>query len=149
MTSVRRDTAGAGWRSSYVDAQMALINANAAAGRDTYLYEQTYVEVDSTLNEEALGTFDIAELQQLGLEGWEVVGIVPRTTSVLMSNAAIGRSMGASWGVGMGGNVIGVYILLKYTISPSNLEAARADVLDYFNSRADRQLDQSAKSLEA
>lgn len=82
-----------------------------------YVYKSIHIAVDSFVNDEQLGTFDIRELQAAGLGGWEVVSVVPRTTGVGLKNTSFGSSMGTSWGAGIGGNVVGVHVLLAKMVT--------------------------------
>lgn len=83
-----------------------------------FIYKAAYVEVDSEVNRRVLGEFNIASIQQMGIWGWRVVGIIPKTIGVGLTNtryANTGKS--DTWGGGMGGNVNGVYVLLEKTVS--------------------------------
>jgi hypothetical protein len=55
-----------------------------------------------------------------GMDGWNVIGVVPRTTGIGLSNSSIGSTMGTSWGAGLGGNVIGVYLLLNREVTDND-----------------------------
>jgi hypothetical protein len=92
-----------------------------AAGDAVYLHESIYLPVDSrVVDEEVCRRFSIEPLSRLGIEGWEVVGIVPRTVGVGLTNRSVGSTMGESWGAGVGGNVVGVHVLLRLKATPSN-----------------------------
>src|SRR3989304_4758973 len=53
-----------------------LVERTVAGGVDAFLYRTLYVPVDSVVNEEPVtDDFHIEPLQQLGLLGWEVVGV--------------------------------------------------------------------------
>jgi uncharacterized Zn finger protein (UPF0148 family) len=87
-------------------------------GKDIYMYKSAYIPVDSIILKEVVAaTFDISTLQAFGLEGWEVVGVVPRTVGSGLENVSMGRTSGQTWGGGMGGNVVGVHILMKKKIN--------------------------------
>lgn len=92
-------------------------------GEQIFLYDSIYVPVDSIVNEEALNEdFSISILRKAGLQGWEVVGILPRTVSIGLTNRVLGAGDTAiSWGAGLGGNVMGVHIILKMEMSRQNL----------------------------
>lgn len=87
------------------------------AGQSIFVYQSIHIAVDSFVNDEQLGKFDLRELQAAGLAGWEIISVVPRTTGVGLKNTSFGSSMGTSWGAGIGGNVIGVHVLLAKRIS--------------------------------
>jgi hypothetical protein len=91
-------------------------------GQPVFIYKSIHIAVDSFVNEEQLGKFDIRELQAAGLAGWEVVSVVPRTTGIGLKNTSFGSSMGTSWGAGIGGNVIGVHVLLAKKVTSVDQE---------------------------
>ena len=88
------------------------IKQRLQTGHTIYLYETVYTPVGSILNDELLGdNLDLSSVRKLGLEGWEVVQVIPKTVGVGLTNRATGDFH--SWGGGMGGNVLGVFIMLK------------------------------------
>jgi hypothetical protein len=92
------------------------------AGQPIVIYKSIYIPVDSYVNDEQLGTFDIRELQAAGLAGWEIVSTVPRTTGIGLKNTSFGSSMGTSWGAGIGGNILGVHVLLAKKVTSADQE---------------------------
>jgi len=78
-------------------------------------FEAIYIPVPSVVDgENVTGLFDITELQKWGSEGWDIAGIVPRTIGVSLKNEDISSPWGpTSYGGGMGGNVVGVYLILR------------------------------------
>jgi len=81
-------------------------------GESVFLYDTIYLPVDSIILDELIhDVFSIAELRELGIEGWEVVQIIPRTMGTGLTNE--GAGFNKSWGGGTGGNVIGVHAILK------------------------------------
>ena len=94
-------------------------------GEKIYLYDTVYAPVDSIVNGDTLhDEFSIGLLRRLGLQGWEVVGIVPRTFGVGLTNRAVGSTFGETWGAGLGGNVMGGHIMIKMDVSKQNLSDA-------------------------
>ncbi|MBI2567829.1 MAG: hypothetical protein HYV63_12430 [Candidatus Schekmanbacteria bacterium] len=90
------------------------LRAQVAGGRRLFLYESLYLPVDSVvLAETTAPSFDIGELRELGLAGWEVVGVVPRTAGVALENKDSGAFGSVSYGGGVGGNVVGVHLLMR------------------------------------
>ncbi len=78
------------------------------------LFRSVYIEVDSVIGEEQLTKqVDIAPLQALGLSGWEIVTCIPRTMGIELKNISIGSTSGRTYGGGMGGNVVGVHVLMQ------------------------------------
>ena len=45
--------------------------------------------------------------------------------------------MGTTWGGGMGGNVVGVHLLLRLVISAQNTEALKPTLVEHFSRRYD------------
>jgi hypothetical protein len=84
------------------------------AGQIFYLYETIYLTVGSVLMEQKIGDdLDISTIKKLGLDGWEVIQVIPKTIGVALTNHVVGFSGGQSWGGGIGGNIAGVYVILK------------------------------------
>lgn len=80
------------------------------SGNNPNLFRWIYLQVDSEVEGDTLGQFDITELQAAGLDGWDVVAVIPRTLGLGLKNIS---TSGNSWGAGVGGNVMGVYIILS------------------------------------
>lgn len=118
-------------RREYIESHWTLIRGTIADGRTAYLYRSTYVPVDSIVENETTGTFDIAELRVHGMSGWEVVGVLPRTIGVGLTNKSYGSTSGETWGAGLGGNVLGAYVLLRFPVTPDSL-AQSTELVDEF-----------------
>ena len=115
-----------------IERTIASVQKELDNGNKIFLYKKIYVSVDSMISEnnEPVGlsrffgkfkfgslfsdNFDISILRYLGISGWEVVGIVPQTVGIALTNKDIAGNI--SWGAGLGGNIKGVYILLKKEI---------------------------------
>jgi ribosomal protein L40E len=97
------------------------------SGEVSFLYQSVYLPVDSVImKEKTVQEFSLKAIQPLGFDGWDIVGIVPKTLGLGLENSSFGSTMGTTWGGGIGGNVVGVYVLLKKEIS------AERNVLDEF-----------------
>lgn len=72
--------------------------------------------VDEPMNKD----FSIGSLRVMGLEGWDVVAIIPRTIGIALTNTSFGSSSGETWGAGVGGNVAGVHVIIKKEVSAQN-----------------------------
>ncbi len=101
--------------------------AQIDSGNYPNLYRWLYLPIDSIVNEEVVGDFDISELQLAGLDGWDVVAVIPKTLGVALKNFLSGSTMGSEWGGGMGGNVVGVYLLLRKEVTDANDPQTQAD----------------------
>lgn len=101
------------------------LKSKIASGEKIFLYDSIYIPVDSIVNQETLlKEFSLDVLRKVGLQGWEVVGIIPRTLGVSLTNSLIGPTPGSSpesWGAGLGGNVMGVHIILQMEASQRNI----------------------------
>lgn len=88
------------------------------AGESVFLYQTVFVSVDSTIEGDALADFNMMGLQARGLAGWKVLGIIPKTYGSPLTNTQT-----TQWGTttlyagGMGGNVLGVYVVLSKEVS--------------------------------
>jgi len=87
-------------------------------GQEIYCYDTIYIPVDSVIDDtQVVNKFDVSALKLMGLDGWSIEGIVPKTLGLPLSNSSIGSTVGETYGGGIGGNVVGVYILLKKRIT--------------------------------
>ncbi len=87
-------------------------------GQDVYCYDTIYIPVDSVIEgTQSVNEFDISALKLMGLDGWSIEGIVPKTVGLSLHNISLGATSGQTYGGGMGGNVVGVYIILKKRIT--------------------------------
>lgn len=79
--------------------------------KKVFSYKVIYVASGDILLEDPLGEgFSIDELEQAGLEGWEVVNIIPRRKQVMLS--------------GLDEHIVGAYFFLKREVtSPTELPA--------------------------
>jgi hypothetical protein len=104
------------------------IRKKLANGGKVVLYKNIYTAVDSTINKEKLADrFDISLIQEAALNGWEIVNTVSKTKGI--SNWVIG-SDGAAWG--MGGNVEGVYFIMRKEITAIELPLSDDELMDCF-----------------
>lgn len=100
------------------------------SGRPVIVYQSIYMPVDSVVLDERLSPhFDVSGLFRMSLLGWEAIQIVPRTVGVALKNSSIGSTTGVTWGGGSGGNVAGVYVLLRKTLAPSDVTLDHDDEL--------------------
>jgi hypothetical protein len=103
------------WKRSYID--------SIQAGRVSYAYMWLYLPVDSQVDNDTIGTWDMTELERLGLQGWKVVTVIPKTIGVALKNLS---TTGTTWGAGMGGNVYGVYLILERQVRADDEQALAA-----------------------
>ena len=99
-------------------------------GLPVIIYHSIYLPVDSVVLDEPLNRqFGISNLFQLGLQGWEAIQVIHRTVGMGLKNTAFGSTTGVTWGGGSGGNVMGVYVLLRRTLGMSDVDVGADDEL--------------------
>jgi hypothetical protein len=97
------------------------MKAKIQSGRKLILFESVYLPVDSVLMQERVcDNFTLGALRRLGLDGWEIVAVAPRTLGLGLTNVSIGSSSGETWGAGIGGNIFGVHVILKLEVTKEN-----------------------------
>ena len=101
-----------------------------ANGEKIMIYRYSYITVDSTVNNQSINDWNFYPLMKAGLDGWQILGVVPKTSGIGLTNSqTVGYSTSQVWGGGMGGNVSAVYILLgrevKSLTYPDNIEARK------------------------
>lgn len=112
-----------------VNDEFERVSREVRNGRTIYLYKSFYMSVDSELDSDnkklQLSLYDDAEVKQAGLFGWKVVGVVPRTSGTTLMNY---EGFGKTWAGGIGGNVIGSYIMMEFELTKENLDES-AEIL--------------------
>jgi hypothetical protein len=106
------------------------------AGGTAYLYAQRYLTVDAQMNQMGSPTgLDIRFINKFTSDGWKVDAIIPRTYGGMKSyktsktNAyGLGTFGSDTHQVGLGGHVIGVYVLLSLAVSKATVERYRDTV---------------------
>jgi hypothetical protein len=105
-------------------------------GTTTYVHAERHLPVDARMN--VLGsagglTSLLDEINRHGLQGWEVVSVVPRTYGGFSSHKSAKSHAPGTLNTGadaqevhLGGHVVGVYVLLKYAINAQNFVASEA-----------------------
>ena len=83
-----------------------------------YEFKKIYIPVDSVHEGEKLvESFDISPLQELGKSGWDIVTVVPRTFSqTFCTEADASFPKNLVFGAACGGNIMGVYFILRRCI---------------------------------
>jgi hypothetical protein len=95
-----------------------LIAKRVQLGKVAFVYCSVHLPVNSVVLQDPLNVgFSVEPLVSLGLKGWDVVGIVPKTVGVGLKNTSLGQSSGITWGAGIGGNVSGVHVILRKTVA--------------------------------
>ncbi|MGD0280630.1 MAG: hypothetical protein ABSC11_15185 [Smithella sp.] len=103
-------------RLQQVRSQVNIILQRVDAGQETYIYDSVYVPVDCIVDKkQSVSSFDISILKKMGLDGWDIVSVVPRTADT-------------------GGNVIGVNVILKKSLTLKNKDSLKKDITSYIES---------------
>jgi len=111
----------------------AMLRTRLESGKSAFLYDSVFVPVDSQiLDEEFASEFDVSILRKLGLLGWEIIQAVPRTKGIGLENIGTDTLFGSKWAGGVGGNVMGVHIIIKKTVSASDVTDDPADEVGNF-----------------
>jgi hypothetical protein len=91
------------------------------SGAAPVVYKNVYVPVNSVVTNETVAEFDMRMLQVAGLEGWKIEGIIPRTIGLGLTNKAMNGL--ETWGAGVGGNIVGVYVIMSRAVVDMNSDA--------------------------
>lgn len=110
-----------------------------APHKPLFLYQRVFRPVDSSVDKSLLApSFTLDSVEELGMQGWQLVGIVPRTVGIALTNVSIGSISGNTWGAGMGGNIDGVYMVMQLTVTVENIDSLRSTIGEYFWSNRKR-----------
>jgi hypothetical protein len=114
---------------SRIQRQVEAIIQRANQAPPIFLYKTIQVGVDSVLAgvQNTFTSLTIGSTQLAGLNGWQVVGVIPKTL-------AITSNQGFNNFVSNGGNVIAVYLLMQLTLTKENATLLRGEIEDYVKS---------------
>jgi hypothetical protein len=114
---------------SRIQRQVEAIIQRANQAPPIFLYKTIQVGVDSVLAgiQNTFTSLTIGSTQLAGLNGWQVVGVVPKTLAVT-------SNQGFNNFVSNGGNVIAVYLLMQLTLTKENASLLRREIEDYVKS---------------
>jgi len=116
---------------SYISDCFAEFEAALDEGRDPYIYGSTVINVESSFGDNTVGSPpDFGTLQHLGIRGWELVGTVPSTFGQALTNINAGGAFGETWGAGVGGLVVGAYLILRLRITRQMLTTSRKMIIE-------------------
>lgn len=133
--------------SRIANSKLTAIKKQIDDGNSIILFNEVYLPVDSkVVKENVVDQFSLGTLRRYGINGWDVVAVIPRTSGVALTNVSLGASSGQTWGAGVGGNIIGVYLVLKKELTHKNcpsdevlqhyIKQHLADILDEEESKA-------------
>jgi len=111
-----------------------MLRARLESGKSVFLYDSVFVPVDSEiLDKQFASEFDVSILRRLGLMGWEIVQAVPKTKGIGLENVGTQTTIfGSMWAGGVGGNVMGVHVIIKKSLSVSDIAEDSADDVSEF-----------------
>ena len=108
-----------------IESEINRIINEARGGKTIYLYRSHYVSVDSFNNFGGqisnLAPFNDLEIKFAGAQGWRVIEAIPRTSGETLQNY---EGFGKAWAGGIGGTVIGAYVLMEFAVTASNVDAS-------------------------
>ena len=109
-----------------IQRQVEAIIQRANQSPPIFLYKTIHVGVDSVFAgvQNVFTNFAISPIQLAGLNGWQVVGVVPQTIAVT-------SNQGFNNFVSNGGNVLAVYLLMQLTLNKENATLLRPEIEDY------------------
>jgi hypothetical protein len=104
VAAKRADMEAAEKRALHAKKQAAM--KRLQSGRKVFQYKMVYLPAGDILDEDPLSEgFDVPALTQFGLDGWEVVHVIPRRKQMLVQVVE--------------DNMSGAYFLLKRELSPA------------------------------
>ena len=117
-------------RQSRISEEHRRLMGDVKAGFRCYLHKTEYINVDSEITGGSFefGEYDDSNVRLSGLEGWKVVGLVPRTFGTLLQNTT---GMNTVWAGGLGGIVSGAYVLMELELTPTNVETLNLEIEEY------------------
>ncbi len=107
-------------RRDYVDSAIARMRRSLAEGRTPALHRLILMPTEYSFMGQPGGIPpNVTLLAEAGWDGWEMVGILPRTTGLALSNTAGQQSF---YGGGVGGLTDGAYLLMRLPVTAALLE---------------------------
>jgi len=117
-------------RQAHISEEHSRIIGDVKKGFRCYLHKTEYINVDSELTGGSFdfGEYDDSNVRLSGLEGWKVVGLIPRTFGTLLQNTS---GVSSVWAGGVGGIVSGAYVLMELELTPSNVDTLSSEIEEY------------------
>ena len=117
-------------------AEVQRIKSEAKSGNLVYLYKSIYMSIDSLSavagDQSILAVFSDSQIKEAGAQGWRVIEAIPRTMGEALQNY---EGFGKAWAGGIGGSVIGAYVLMEFAVTSTNADSSevwiRESVEDY------------------
>ena len=117
-------------RQKTIEDEFERIQVDVKRGLPCFLHTSQYISVDSEITGTVfpISPYDDSGVRVAGLSGWKVVGTIPHTIGTALQNT---EGFNSVWAGGVGGSVIGAYVLLELEITSNNLEMMKEDILEY------------------
>lgn len=117
-------------RQKTIKDEFTRIQIDVKRGLPCFLHTSQYISVNSEITGTSfpISPYDDSGVRVAGLSGWKVVGTIPHTLGTALQN---NEGFGTVWAGGVGGSVIGAYVLLELEITATNLEMMAEDILEY------------------
>ena len=117
-------------RQGLIRDEHARIIKDVKLGYKCFLHKSEFIPVDSEITGASFnfGQFDDSSVRLSGLEGWKVVGVIPRTFGTLLQNKVDFNSV---WAGGTGGNVSGAYVLMELELTATNVDKLSSEIEEY------------------
>lgn len=109
-----------------LNAHVDAIVRRAKQAPPIFLTRHVQVGVDSAMYNlnNPIDHLDLSQIQLAGLNGWQVVGTIPKTVSASYNH-------GLNHFTASGGNVIAVYVVLQLTLNSDNADLLRGEISEY------------------
>ena len=136
MSDEEKVAAAARRKDDYVQGALSRIQLSIEEGRPACIYTTHHIGTQYSVFGKTGGTpFTATSLFEMGWDGWEVVGMVPATTGIPLTNGS-GNFM--TYGGGIGGLVEGMHILLRFQVTRQLMESRPEAVLSLLAQLYDR-----------
>lgn len=117
-------------RQELIASERERIRKDVKDGLPCFLYMTRFMSIDSEIDglNVDFPILDDSAIREAGLSGWRVRGIVPRTYGAALLN---NEGMNKSWGAGVGGAVVGGYVLMELEVTSNNIEKLDEEILEF------------------
>jgi len=108
-------------RRSYIDSAVARMRLALSNGRTPSLYRLILMPTEYSFMGQAGGVQpNVMLLADSGLDGWEIAGVIPRTTGLALTNTSGRQSL---YGGGAGGLTDGAYLIMRLPVTEALLDS--------------------------
>jgi len=100
-------------------------------GLTPYVYRFVVVNSESYLHGDNVGdNLELNEVQFYAQRGWEIATMHPITSGHGLQNTSTGSVSGTTWGGGIGGLVVGAYVVMRLPLNEKVMTQRRNEVID-------------------